>query len=259
MDAFRRFIRSIEAGGTLIYCAEDQLLSKLVQEEGDGLEPIPYGTLSYREEEGGCTLRSEHGTFPLKVFGEHNVQNIAGAMEVCRTLDISEKEFLEAIQDFEGASLRLDTLYENGRNIAFRDYAHAPSKVRATVDAVRGRFPERSLAAVLELHTYSSLDPAFIDEYRDSMKGAERGFILFDPEAAKRKGFAPLDPERVRAAFGDPSLSVHTDMEELEADLLDTSGLGEKEGQVLLFMSSGPFQKADLASMSERILAPAQE
>ncbi len=252
LDAFRRFIHSIPQGGSLIYCEEDETLERSVKEEAGHLHCIPYRTHPHRNLEEGTRLLSSEGEQEVRIFGSHNMQNLEGALKVCQCLGIDPAFFYRAIEDFEGAALRLEELHRSGEDIAYRDYAHAPSKVKATVRAVRERYPDHDFAAVLELHTFSSLNPAFIDTYADSMEGADEAYVFFDPKAAEKKGFGELDAARIKSAFNRKDLNVHTDMDALERELLERKASGKKT--VLLFMSSGPFQGKDLRTMASRIL-----
>jgi UDP-N-acetylmuramate: L-alanyl-gamma-D-glutamyl-meso-diaminopimelate ligase len=252
LDAFRRFIGSIRRGGTLIHCQEDEVLNELVTDHAAHLHRIPYRTHPHRNKEEGSQLITPYGARSVRIFGSHNMQNLSGAMALCQELKIDEESFYNAIRDFEGAELRLEELYKKGGSVAYRDYAHAPSKVHATVRAVKERYPQRPLFAVLELHTYSSLDPGFIDAYAKSMEDAEEAFVFYDPRAAEKKGFGQLDPERIREAFSRPDLQVHTDMDDLEKEL-QKGALGQEE-KALLFMSSGPFQGKDLLELAADVL-----
>ncbi len=252
LDAFRRFIGSVRKGGTLVYCAEDEELGELVKEEASQLHCIPYRTHPYRNASRGCFLITPSDEFPVRIFGSHNMQNLSGAMKLCEQLGIDRERFYHAISDFEGASLRMQELQRTSTSIAYRDYAHAPSKVRATVKALRERYPDHALIACLELHTYSSLNPDFLPNYKGSTKGADETIIFYDPAAAARKGFGGLEEEQLREALGAPGSIVRTDKEGLKQALLEKSKKYEKK--VIVFMSSGPFQGADLGALAKASL-----
>jgi UDP-N-acetylmuramate: L-alanyl-gamma-D-glutamyl-meso-diaminopimelate ligase len=181
------------------------------------------------------------------------MQNLSGAMRVCEELGLDREAFYRSMQDFQGASLRLEAIYEKGGAKAYRDYAHAPSKVRATVDAVKQQHPSDPLIAVLELHTFSSLDPGFIVHYAKSMDAADAAFVFYDPKAVAKKGHGELPEESVRKAFARDDLRVHTDMNLLQEELSEL--LRTKEAPKLLFMSSGAFQGKDLENLSEELLS----
>ncbi|MFB6257563.1 MAG: UDP-N-acetylmuramate--L-alanine ligase [Flavobacteriales bacterium] len=248
LEAFRRLLLSMPPESTLIHCSEDEELQRLVREHASHLHCIPYETHPHFNEEEGSFLDTEIGALPLRIFGSHNMQNLAGALKVCERSGVPRENFYQAIRDFEGASLRMEEIQRKGANLAFRDYAHAPSKVKATVRAVKERYPGRALLACVELHTYSSLDPDFIGNYAGSMEGAEEAFVFFDPSAAAKKGFGELSAERIRKAFQRPDLEIHSDMEALEKVLLQRAS--EYGSKILLFMSSGPFQGKDLSSFA---------
>lgn len=253
LDAFRRLIASVQEGGKLFYCEEDPELVDLVRKEAGHLESVPYGTHPHRTEEAGSKLLTDGGGVLVPIFGSHNMQNLEGALKVCQELGLHDEAFYEAMQDFRGAALRLEPLFEAGKQLAYRDYAHAPSKVAATVKALKEKHPEDPLLAVLELHTYSSLDPNFIDHYAGSMDEAEEAFLFYDPKAAAKKGLGALDPEMLRNAFKRPDLEVYTDMEELEGAI--RSKLKGAEREKLLFMSSGAFGEKDLKQVAQRLLS----
>lgn len=252
LNAFQDFIASIRKGGTLVYCEEDEQLVSLVKEYGPHLHCIPYQTHPYRNADRGSLLISSEEEVHVRIFGSHNMQNLNGALKVCEQLGINNESFYQAIRDFEGASLRLQELYRTNSSIAYRDYAHAPSKVRATVQALRERYPDHALIACLELHTFSSLNPDFIPNYAGSTNGADEALIFFDPEAVKRKGFRALDEEQLQEGFKDPGLAVHTDMNSMEKAL--AAKAWEYEKKVLVFMSSGPFQGEDLTELATNCL-----
>lgn len=252
LNAFRRFIGSIRKGGTLVYCAEDEQLEDLVKKAASHLHCLPYRTHPYRDDEQRSLLLTPEKEVPVRIFGPHNMQNLSGAVTICERLGIDNESFYSAIRDFEGASLRLEELVRTATGIAYRDYAHAPSKVRATVQALRERYPDHTLIACLELHTYSSLNPDFIPNYAGSTEDADQTFIFFDPEAVKQKGFRMIDEERLKKAFEDPELAAHTDMKALEKAL--TKKAGEYEKKILVFMSSGPFQGKDLKGLAKTCL-----
>ena len=171
------------------------------------------------------------------VFGSHNMKNINAARLVCRQLGVTDAQFYEAISTFKGAARRLELLFDNGDNFVFRDFAHAPSKVNASVKALREQFPEKHLVAVFELHTYSSLSEVFIDHYRDALKLADTAIVFYDPHAVAIKKLELMPDSRIVEGFGRPDLKVvHS-----KAELVTLLEKGQRKNVVGAFMSSGDF------------------
>ena len=251
VDQFRKFIEVIEPGGKLIYCAEDGEVRQLAEEPGVKAVPIPYGVPAHRIADGVTVLSTTMGEVPLQVFGRHNLMNLEGARHVCHQLGIGDKLFFEAIRTFHGAAKRLEKLAENGQRVVFKDFAHSPSKLKATVEAVREQFPGRRLVACMELHTYSSLSENFLDQYAGAMDQADAAIVFYDPHAVQLKRLPPIPPERIQRAFGNDKLLVVNDPIELMGALRD----GEHGPGVLLMMSSGNFGGLDLEAMAEAYIA----
>ncbi len=251
VDQFRKFIEVIEPGGKLIYCAEDGEVRQLAEEPGVKAVPIPYGVPTHRIADGVTVLSTTMGEVPLQVFGRHNLMNLEGARHVCHQLGIGDKTFFEAIRTFHGAAKRLEKLAENGQRVVFKDFAHSPSKLKATVEAVREQFPGRRLVACMELHTYSSLSENFLDQYAGAMDQADAAIVFYDPHAVQLKRLPPIPPERIQRAFGNDKLLVVNDPIELMGALRD----GEHGPGVLLMMSSGNFGGLDLEAMAEAYIA----
>ena len=251
MEQFRKFIEVIEPGGKLIYCAEDGEVRQLAEEPGVKAVPIPYGVPTHRIADGVTVLSTTMGEVPLQVFGRHNLMNLEGARHVCHQLGIGDKTFFEAIRTFHGAAKRLEKLAENGQRVVFKDFAHSPSKLKATVEAVREQFPGRRLVACMELHTYSSLSENFLDQYAGAMDQADAAIVFYDPHAVQLKRLPPIPPERIQRAFGNDKLRVVNDPIELMGALRD----GQHGPGVLLMMSSGNFGGLDLEAMAEAYIA----
>jgi UDP-N-acetylmuramate: L-alanyl-gamma-D-glutamyl-meso-diaminopimelate ligase len=187
---------------------------------------------------------------PLEIFGRHNMQNLSAAREVCLALGVTEDAFYEKIRDFKGASRRLECLLERNGSCIYHDFAHAPSKVQATIEAVAERFPSRKIIAILELHTYSSLNRQYLPQYRGSMDQADKGLVYFNPAAVKRKGLPPLSEQDIREAMGQrPALSVHHNVHSLEKEIRQHAG----PGKVFLFMSSASFAGIDLHILADEL------
>ncbi len=251
VEQFRTFISCIEPGGKLVFCAADREVVELAEGSSPALVKIPYDVPPHRITDGTTIITTPQGEIPLLVFGRHNLQNMEGARHVCHLLGIGSRTFHEAIATFHGAARRLEMLAEVPGRTVFKDFAHSPSKLIATVQAVREQFPERKLVACMELHTYSSLSEGFLDQYAGSMDAADRAIVFYDPHAVELKRLPSIPPERIRAAFGRDDIQVLTDPIEVMGAVR-----GGLEGDaVLLMMSSGNFGGLDLQALSEAFIA----
>lgn len=250
VDQFRQFIDLIEPDGTLIYYQGDETLRSLAMEREVSIGSIPYGTHPYKLEKGVTILVAEDGTeYPINVFGEHNLQNLLAAMNVCIKLGVHEKDFYQAIQSFTGASKRLEKLHESDDAVAYRDFAHAPSKLKATVTAMVDQFPDRQLVAVIELHTFSSLNKEFLKEYAGTMDGPWRSMVYYSPEVIAHKKLDPISVEEVKSAFYRSDLEVFTE----STDLLKALGNIDFSGKNLLIMTSGNFDGVDIPVLARSL------
>lgn len=242
LEQFRIFIGSVEEGGKLIWCREDEHLDLICSEDyGRDLVQFPYGLPEYKIQHGRPLILSEGTHYPIRIFGKHNLLNLNGARIVCQQLGLSSAQFYEAMASFKGASNRLQQIYDRNGVSMYRDFAHAPSKLRATVSAVREFFPEKKLVACMELHTFSSLNEDFLVQYQGTMDEADKAMVYFSPHALQMKKLPDLDPDHVGTAFGKPGIRVFTDsgrlQEALEAEM--------KRESIFLFMSSGAFGRLD--------------
>jgi len=251
VEQFRLFIDAIEPGGKLVYCREDAEVRTLSEAKDVQAERIPYDVPKYRIENGTTTLETAHGDVQLKVFGQHNLQNLEGARHVCHLLGIGDGEFYKAISSFHGAAKRLEPLGGNEKRIVFKDFAHSPSKLKATVQAVREQFPHRQLVACMELHTYSSLSENFLDQYAGCMDAADRAIVFYDPHAVQLKRLPAIPPERIQRAFARTDVQVMND----PIAVMGAVREGRMEESVLLMMSSGNFGGLDLQALSEAFIA----
>jgi UDP-N-acetylmuramate: L-alanyl-gamma-D-glutamyl-meso-diaminopimelate ligase len=247
---FRLFVESFESGGKLIYFGEDSTVSAIAESSREDLEKLSYETHPYEVHEGRFRLLTRTSSIPVQVFGQHNMQNIAAAKEVCLQLGVSIEDFYSSIRSFKGAARRLETIYR-GRDICiFLDFAHSPSKVSATTAAVKELYPERKLVACLELHTFSSLSPDFIGEYRSSLDKADEPIVFFDPEAVRHKRLPPLSKALVEEAFANQRLLVFAYKDELLEHFASMSWKNTN----LLLMSSGSFSGIDVKSWVQRLV-----
>ena len=239
---FELFVDSITPGGALIYNSEDETLVKVVEENQKALKKFPYSTPDFSIDNGVTYLSTEEGPIPLEIFGQHNLNNLEGARLICNQLGVMDDDFYEAIQTFKGASKRLELINRTPGFVAYKDFAHAPSKVISTTNAVKEQFPDKQLIACLELHTYSSLNPKFLSEYKGALDKADDKIVYYNPEALKIKRMDYISPSDIQDAFGDSNIKVFTSSEELKSFLNQT----DKSGKVFLMMSSANFGGIDL-------------
>lgn len=241
---FETYLRGLPAGTRLFYNAEDPEVVSVVETAGGHLSADPYRMPRYRYDEGTAVLEGPAGDVRLAVFGRHNLLNLMGALAVCRELGVSEDRFYSAIRNFTGAARRLEKLLETDRVVAFRDFAHAPSKLQATLEAVREAYPDRTLVALFELHTYSSLSEGFLEQYTGSMDAADTAMVFFSRHALALKGLPALSTETVHNAFGRSDLAVFDAGEPLQQAV--KAALDAAPGPAcLLLMSSGTFDNVD--------------
>ncbi len=243
LEQFVIFINKIEKGGVLIYNETDDDLKKLIEKNKRGdIRHIPYSLPAHNIENGitGVIIGKEKAE--LKIFGNHNLLNLQATFYVCRELGIDEVTFAKGIATFEGASKRLELIASENNCNVYRDFAHAPSKVKASINAVKEQFPDKKLIAVLELHTFSSLDENFMDEYRGVMEEADEAIVFYSRHALELKRMKFLDPERVKHGFQKHHLEVITEKKILEEKLKSSSFKNTN----FLFMSSGNFDGMDI-------------
>lgn len=242
VDQFRIFIDKITNGGILIYNEEDAIVKQIAEESTNPIRKIPYTTLENEIVDGVAYLVTSEGPMPLEVFGQHNINNISGAKWVCQNMGIDEDDFFDAITSFKGASKRLEKLYDKGTTVVYKDFAHSPSKVKATMKAVREQYPNKQLVACLELHTYSSLNADFLSEYKGSLEAADQAVVFYSLDALKIKRMPEITAEQMKTAFELPALTTYTNADDFKTYI---KALDLKDS-VLLFMSSGDYGGLDL-------------
>ena len=246
LEQFRIFAAKIEPSGSLVYCLEDPEVKRIAEDSRPDIRKIGYTTHPHLVEDGQFfLLRNGQQKIPVQLFGSHNMQNISASERVCSELGVSAEVFYEAIQDFKGAARRLQVLKENDDSAVYLDFAHAPSKVRGTVKAMRELHPKRRLIVCLELHTYSSLSSSFLHQYNQTLKPADEAVVFFDPAAADLKRLKRLSAGEIKKGFERPNLNVFDSTDALK-DWLSSLDL---HGSDLLFMSSGSFGGLDLPEM----------
>ena len=251
LEQFRIFTEKIEPGGTLIYSGEDPHTVGIADNARSDIRKTPYQQHP-RSADGKHLLTAAGEKVPFQLFGGHNAANVMAALQICRELGIKDRDFYRAIRTFTGASKRLQKLGEKNHTAVFLDFAHAPSKLKATVEAVKERFPSRKLVACMELHTFSSLNKDFISQYAHTMDQADVAIVFFNPETLRHKKLDMLHPHEVRQAFALESLKVYNNAHQLQEDLL---GFSFKNTNLLL-MTSGNFNGIDLHALTGKILHP---
>lgn len=242
VEQFRKFVASITPGGVLVYNEEDAEVVKVVLSAENYFRKIPYKTPEYEIVNGIVNLKTDMGDIPLSVFGKHNLLNMEGARFICSQLGIMEEEFYEAIMSFKGASKRLEKVERKDGGLLYKDFAHAPSKVKATVSAFAEQFSKTETFGFLELHTYSSLNPVFLEQYDHAMDGLDNAVVFYSEDALKIKRMEPISPELIKEKFKNQNLRVFTNAENLHQywETLD------KSKGAFLMMSSGNFGGLDL-------------
>jgi len=251
VEQFEQFLALIEPGGTLVYCSADEVVSRISGIVRNDITALPYGNLEYKVDENRAVIISDNKEIPLLVFGKHNIQNIHGAWLICRQLGVTDEIFLEAIGSFRGASKRLQILMQNDYTVVFKDFAHSPSKLKATIEAVKELYPERELIACMELHTYSSLNKNFLPQYRHCMDAADLPVVYFSHHAVALKRLPGLTIEEVSDAFDNERLVVYNDSEKLKEDLLRI----KFHNKILLLMSSGNFDGLNLEDLADQLIS----
>ncbi|MBC3788012.1 UDP-N-acetylmuramate--L-alanine ligase [Spirosoma utsteinense] len=248
---FELLAEGMPKAGILIFDETDDMLDIIGQKERADITKVPYEAHPNEIVDGKTyLLTKQKSRIPVLLFGEHNMKNIAGAMTVLDRIGITDTQFYEAIPTFKGAAGRLEKVASAGNRILFRDFAHAPSKVEATTEAVKRQYPGRKLLAAVELHTFSSLNRAFLDQYKGCLDAADEAIVYFDAHTFAVKRLEPITPDDVIAAFDRPKLRVFTDTRELQAYLVEQHNAAD----VFLLMSSGSFGGLELNVLAEKLV-----
>lgn len=248
-EQFEIFLKEITNGGAIIYNEEDPEVNRVVENSTALIKKYPYHTPNYTVDNGITFLDTPEGPMPIEVFGKHNLNNLEGARWTCQLMGIDADDFYEAIATFKGASKRLEKIAESATAVAFKDYAHSPSKVKATTEALKNQYPERKLIACLELHTYSSLNPEFLQEYKGAMDAADSAVVFYSPHAVEIKKLEAISATQIADAFQREDLVVFTDPEDFK-DYLFSQNF---ENTSLLLMSSGNYGGLDFDVVKEYI------
>ncbi len=249
VEQFEIFAKMIPADGQLIYCQEDEELRKLGERISNTTRK-PYGVHPYYIQDGITYLKDGEKSYPLQIFGKHNLMNINAARLACNALGLTDEQFYEAIVSFKGASKRLELVAKSSECAVYKDFAHSPSKLKATINAVREQYPDRKLVACMELHTFSSLTEEFLQQYAHAMDEADVAMVYYSPAAVQHKKLPAIHPEMIFKAFEREDLQVFNDSEKLQKALLET----DWHKSVLLLMSSGNFDGINLNQFGEKIV-----
>lgn len=240
----------IEKDGVLIYCKADAEVNKIaLTTSNPDIDRIAYQTPENEIKNGVTSLLMHGNKIPLQIFGDHNLQNLNGARLICNQLKISDEQFFEAIQDFKGAAKRLELIAKNNSTSVYKDFAHSPSKLKATTKAVKQQYESRKVIACMELHTFSSLNKTFLQEYKGSMAAADEAYVYYNNHTLEHKKLEPITPEEVKAAFGSENVTVYNNSDEL----FEMLSQKDWDNSVLLLMSSGNFGGKDLNAFGESI------
>jgi UDP-N-acetylmuramate: L-alanyl-gamma-D-glutamyl-meso-diaminopimelate ligase len=234
VEQFAIFIDDIDKDGALFWFDQDEELRQLIKNAP--CKNMSYDTPEFNLVKGQIFWIEDGESFPLQVFGKHNLQNMLGAQLVCEQLGISKTDFLRYMGSFKGTARRLEPMVTTKFDAAYRDFAHAPSKVTATVKAVCEQYQGKNTIAVLELHTYSSLRLDFLPHYANSLDGASTKIIYLNPHVFEMKKMPVIQDAAIYDTFGSDTVIVTN-----SADLADKIETLNQTNSVLLLMSSGNF------------------
>ncbi|UMB61967.1 Mur ligase domain-containing protein [Lutibacter sp. A80] len=244
---FSIFTDSLINGGIMVYNEEDVEVKKVVENSESPIKKYPYKTPDYKIINGTTFIETAEGEMPLDFFGKHNLQNMAGAKWICQHMGVGEDDFYEAIASFKGASKRLEKIAENDDAVVFKDFAHSPSKVKATTTAVKNQYAERKVIACLELHTYSSLNAEFLKEYEGALDKADVAVVFYSPHAVEIKKMKEVSANQIKTAFNREDIIIYTKPEEFRSYLFNQN----LENSALLLMSSGDYGGLDFKKLKE--------
>jgi UDP-N-acetylmuramate: L-alanyl-gamma-D-glutamyl-meso-diaminopimelate ligase len=241
VNQFRIFTDSLIDGGIMVYNEEDAILKEVVESSTNSIKKYEYSTPVYQIEDGVTYIDTPDGLMPLEIFGDHNLQNLAGAKWVCQHMGIDEEDFYEAIASFRGARKRLEKIAESSETVIYKDFAHSPSKVKATTEAVKKQYAQRDVIACLELHTYSSLNAEFLVEYNGALDKADKAVVFYSPHAVKIKQLDSVSEEQISNAFQRDDLIIFTNPTEFK-EFLFSQNLHQS---AVVLMSSGNYGGLD--------------
>ena len=237
VEQFEIFIQKITNGGILVYNEDDSEVKRVAEAATNPIRKLAYHTPNYTVEDGTTLLETLEGAMPIEVFGAHNLNNLAGAKWICQNMGVDEADFYQAIATFKGASKRLEKIAESKGKVAYKDFAHSPSKVLATTQAVKAQYPNRKLIACLELNTYSSLNAEFLKEYQGALDAADVAVVFYSPDAVKIKQLEEITYEQIEQSFQRDDLIIYTNPTDFKAYLFNQNF----DNSALLLMSSGNY------------------
>jgi UDP-N-acetylmuramate: L-alanyl-gamma-D-glutamyl-meso-diaminopimelate ligase len=252
LEQFKIFVNSITVGGSISYNTEDLHVKTIVEGSDNQIRKFPYQTPEHTIEDGVTYLETEEGPLPLEIFGAHNLNNLAGSKWICQQMGVDQDDFYEAISSFSGASKRLEKVAENANCVVYKDFAHSPSKVKATTEAVKSQYPKRPLVACLELHTYSSLNAAFLEHYKGTLDAADTAVVFYSPQAVEIKKLNSVSKTQIETAFERDDLIIYTDPE-LFKNFITSLEFAQK---TVLLMSSGSYGGLDFEALKNRVVDP---
>ena len=249
VEQFSIFTDSLTNGGIMVYNEEDTEVKSVVEASGHPIKKYPYTTPEHFIDNGITYIETSDGDLPLEVFGEHNLQNLAGAKWICQHMGVDEEDFYEAIATFKGASKRLEKIAENNETVVFKDFAHSPSKVKATTTAVKKQYKNREVLACLELHTYSSLNATFLAEYKGVLANADKAVVFYSPHAVKIKQLKEVTETQIAEAFERDDLIIYTEPKAFKNFLFEQ----DLKNKAVLLMSSGNYGGLDFDEVKSLI------
>jgi UDP-N-acetylmuramate: L-alanyl-gamma-D-glutamyl-meso-diaminopimelate ligase len=250
-QAFRDFLQQLSDGAAVFYDKRDATLDAMCREAG--VQTTGYVPFESSYENGLSLIQHKGKSYPVKLFGQHNFANMRAAALICEKLGLPVADFLQSMAHFEGAQRRMQILHDQPELTVIQDFAHAPSKVKATVDGVREKYPAHHITAVLELHTFSSLNPEYIAHYRNGLQAADKAVVLYLPASSDHKKLDRLDSADILAAFDKPGLQIANSGEELRGMLLNNRHTPE----IMLLMSSGFWGGMDVVALINELRADA--
>lgn len=253
LDAFRQLLLAMPKAGMVIYNSEDALVSELVWRHTD--EELhyrfAYETPTYRVHDHRTEIKLDSLRGTLPIYGKHNMANAAAAHQVAKLLAVDTGSFLKQMESFTGAGLRLQKVFESAQLTIVRDFAHAPSKVAATVQAVAEFYKDYNIVACLELHTYSSLNKAFLSQYRDTLKKVANKIVLISAHTLEIKRMEPVSVDEIHHAFHDNAIAYVTTQAGLVSAIQQKLHTGKN---LVLLMSSGALDGLQVAELPALLL-----
>lgn len=251
VSQFEQFADASPKAGTLIFCEDDNLASMIISEKDrPDVTNIPYKAHDHVVRDGVTYLKLPDGEIKVEIFGNHNMQNLSGAHALLKRIGVTDDQFYKAIVTFKGAGKRMEIVGKNSSTTIYTDFAHAPSKLFATTSAIKNQFPNRFLVACLELHTFSSLNKDFIDQYQNTFNSSDEAIIFINPDTVAQKGLEVLSEDDLRKAFNRKDILLFNDSHELYDHLINHSWVNKN----LILMSSGNFGGLKINELKENIL-----